>query len=137
MLSWCQSSPTLVFLGGCNLSSPHILEKGETLCPVGFDHPSQPSESFGVQPSADLDLFSDCRKHLHFLHGLPGLPPSHPQQGGFTELWPSCINAGISFSTPLLDVSFLFTILSNFVPSALHSSAMSLFLEQFRMIKGK
>ena len=62
-------------------------------------------------------------------------PPTHPLGGGFTELWPSCINAGISVLPPLLGVSFLFTILSNFVPSALHSGAPSLFLEQFKLIR--
>lgn len=75
-------------------------------------------------------LFRGGRKHLHFQCGLPPAP-----RRGATELWPSCINAGIVFSALLSGVSFLFTILSNFVPSALHRGATSLFLEQFRLIK--
>lgn len=67
---------------------------------------------------------------MHFQCGLPPTP-----RRGSTELWPSCINAGIVFSALLSGVSSLFTILFNFVPSALHRGATALFMEQFRLIK--
>lgn len=130
--------PCLVFLGGGSLSSPLVLERGGALCPLGSDHPSQPNETPGVQPSEDL--FCTEKPFAFPARASRSPPPPRlplPLLEGLTELWPSCINAGISFSVPLLGVSFLFTILSNFVPSALHRRATSLFLEQFRLIKDR
>lgn len=93
--------PHLLVLGGCNLSSPHVLEKGVTL------RHSLTTEMLGIQPSADL--FCGCRKHLHFQHGLPcPIPLLPPTRGIHRALWPSYINAGISFSAVLLGVCSLF-----------------------------
>lgn len=73
--------PHLVFLGGCNPSSPHILEKGGGLCPPGFEGPSLSDETPAVQTPR---VCAGLHKAFAFPPCLPGPPPSHPQREGFT-----------------------------------------------------
>ena len=114
---WCShvDLPThFVFLEGCNLSSPPLEEAPFALLGRTIHH------SLKRCPEYSLLRISCTEKAFASPTLSSWPPPTHPLGGGFTELWPSCINAGLSVLPPLLGVSFLFTILFQ-----IHSASQS------------
>lgn len=129
--------PCLVFLEGCKLSSPPGLEMGGVLYPLGFDFLSLSNETLAVHSSrGEGGLFWAAEGLCIFPHGfLAHLPPT-PNEGGVHSSGRSCINAGVSFSAPLLGASFLFTLLQFCVISTSQRCRVPL-LGQFRLMEDR